>query len=58
MGAKRENPMLKCSKLNLTWMLLGILLVGGIYCLSHNNVDQVVVSESKTFMEFVRTVLK
>lgn len=39
-------------------MFLGILLVGGIYCLSYNNVDQVVVSESKHFAEFVKTVLK
>jgi len=39
-------------------MFVGILIIGGIYCLSYYDVDEVVVSESKTFFEFVRTVLK
>ena len=44
--------------LKLLWMVVGIIIVGGIYFLSYYNVDEAVVSESKTFMEFVRTVLK
>jgi len=39
-------------------MVVGIIIVGGIYFLSYYNVDEAVVSESKTFFEFVRTVLK
>jgi len=39
-------------------MFVGILVMGGIYCLSYYNVEEAVVSESKTFFEFVRTVLK
>lgn len=44
--------------LKLLWMVVGIIIVGGIYFLSYYNVDEAVVSESKTFFEFVRTVLK
>ena len=44
--------------LNIVWMFVGILLIGGIYCLSYYNVDETVVSESKNFMEFVRAVLQ
>lgn len=59
MAPKRENRMLKNEVyLKALWMVVGIIIVGGIYCLSYFNVDEAVVSESKTFMEFVRTVLK
>ena len=51
---KRMSPKL----LNVMWMFVGILVMGGIYCLSYYNVEEAVVSESKTFFEFVRTVLK
>ena len=51
---KRMNRKL----LNIVWMFVGILLIGGIYCLSYFNVDETVVSESKNFMEFVRAVLQ
>ena len=51
---KRMSPKL----LNIIWMFVGILLIGGIYCLSYFNVDETVVSESKNFMEFVRAVLQ
>ena len=51
---KRMSPKL----LNIVWMFVGILLIGGIYCLSYYNVDETVVSESKNFMEFVRAVLQ
>ena len=44
--------------LNIVWMFVGILLIGGIYCLSYFNVDETVVSESKNFMEYVRAVLQ
>jgi len=44
--------------LKVLWMFVGILVMGGIYCLSYYNVEEAVVSESKTFFEFVRTVLK
>ncbi len=44
--------------LNIVWMFVGILLIGGIYCLSYFDIDEAVVSESKNFMEFVRAVLQ
>jgi len=40
------------------WMVVGVIIMGGVYFLSYYDVDEVVVSESKTFFEFVRTVLK
>ena len=43
---------------NVLWLLIGAIIVGGIYLLSYHNVDEAVVSESKTFFEFVRTVLQ
>ncbi len=59
MAPKRENRMRTHDVgLKILWMVVGIVIVGGIYCLSYYNVDEAVVSESKTFMEFVRTVLK
>ena len=45
-------------KINVMWMVVGIIIMGGVYFLSYYNVDEAVVSESKTFIEFVRTVLK
>lgn len=39
-------------------MFVGILLIGGIYCLSYFDIDEAVVSESKNFMEYVRAVLQ
>jgi len=45
-------------KTNLMWMVVGVIIMGGVYFLSYYNVDEAVVSESKTFFEFVRTVLK
>ena len=51
---KRMSPKL----LNVMWMTVGIIVIGGIYCLSYFDFDKVVMSESKTFFEFVRAVLQ
>ena len=51
---KRMSPKL----LNVMWMIVGVLIIGGIYCLSYFDVDQALVNESKNFMEFVRAVLQ
>ena len=51
---KMKVPM----KTNLMWMVVGVVIMGGVYFLSYYDVDEAVVSESKTFIEFVRTVLK
>ena len=53
-----RKKMMNRKLLNIVWMFVGILLIGGIYCLSYYNVDETVVSESKNFMEFVRAVLQ
>ena len=45
-------------KINALWMVVGVIIMGGVYFLSYYDVDEAVVSESKTFFEFVRTVLK
>ena len=63
MEAERKKRMLlkkglKNNLLNIMWLLVGVIVIGGIYCLSHHNVDEAVVSESKTFFEFVRAVLQ
>tara|TARA_B110000467_G_scaffold113344_1_gene103770 strand:- start:637 stop:786 length:150 start_codon:yes stop_codon:yes gene_type:complete len=44
--------------LNIAWMFVGALLVGGIYCLSYFGVDKVMVSESMNFFDFVRAALQ
>jgi hypothetical protein len=49
-----KNPKL----LNIVWMFVGILLVGGVYCLSYFDIDQTMVSESKNFFDFVRAALQ
>ena len=43
---------------NLMWAFIGVIVVGGIYCLSVNNVDETVLSEGKKITDYVRTVLK
>lgn len=58
MEVERKKRMRASNLLNFVWLMVGVLLVGGIYCLSYNNIDQAVVSESKHFAEFVKTVLK
>ena len=51
---KMKVPM----KNNLMWLLVGVIVIGGIYFLSYYDVDEAVVSESKTFFEFVRAALR
>jgi hypothetical protein len=57
MVAERKN-MKAQMKINALWMVVGVIIMGGVYFLSYYDVDEAVVSESKTFFEFVRTVLK
>mgnify|MGYP006892460842 FL=1 len=58
MGVERKIRMSLRLSLKLLWMFVGVLVIGGIYFLSYYDVDETVVSESKTFFEFVRTVLQ
>ena len=60
MGVERKKRMkvIKNNCLNVLWLLIGAIVIGGIYLLSYHNVDEAVVSESKTFFEFVRAVLQ
>ena len=54
-----ERKKMKVSmKNNLMWLLVGVIVIGGIYFLSYYDVDEAVVSESKTFFEFVRAALR
>ena len=57
MEAERKKMKVQLQN-NLMWMVVGVIIMGGVYFLSYYEVDEVVVSESKTFFEFVRTVLK
>lgn len=57
MAVKREKRMNSIG-LRCLWMLVGFMLVGGIYCLSYNNVDETVVSQTTNFVNYMRTVLK
>ncbi len=57
MVAERKNMKAQI-KINVMWMVVGVIIMGGVYFLSYYDVDETVVSESKTFFEFVRTVLK
>lgn len=54
-----ERKKMKVSmKTNLMWMVVGVVIMGGVYFLSYYDVDEAVVSESKTFFEFVRAALR
>jgi len=57
MAVKKEKRMNSIG-LRCLWMLVGFMLVGGIYCLSYNNVDETVVSQTTNFVNYMRTVLK
>jgi len=50
--------LMKSNCINILWLLIGAIVIGGTYLLSYHNVDEAVVSESKTFFEFVRAVLQ
>ena len=43
--------------LRVLWMMIGVIIMGGVYFLSSHNVDEVVVSESKAIIDYIRTVL-
>ena len=58
MEAGRWKMMKNPKLLNIVWMFVGILLVGGVYCLSYFDIDQTMVSESKNFFDFVRAALQ
>ena len=63
MGVGRKKRMslkkqLQSNCVNILWLLIGAIIIGGIYLLSYHGVDEAVVSESKTFFEFVRAVLQ
>ena len=57
MAVKKEKKMNSIG-FRCLWMLVGFILVGGIYCLSYNNVDETVVSQTTNFVNYMRTVLK
>ena len=57
MEAGRKNMKLQM-KNNLLWMIVGVIIMGGVYFLSYYDVDEAVVSESKIFFEFVRAALR
>ena len=57
-GRKKRMKLMKSNCLNVLWLLIGAIVIGGTYLLSYHGVDEAVVSESKTFIEFVRTVLR
>jgi hypothetical protein len=40
------------------WLLVGAIVIGGVYLLSYHGADDAVVSESKNFLEFVRATLR
>lgn len=54
MGVVKMN----LNMVNVMWAFLGIIIIGGIYFLSSNNVDEVVLTEGKKITDYVRTVLK
>ena len=63
MGVGRKRKMilkkrLQNNLLNFMWLVIGAITIGGVYLLSYHGVDDVVVSESKNFFEFVRAVLR
>ena len=55
---KKRMKVIKNNCLNVLWLLIGAIVIGGIYLLSYHGVDEAVVSESKNFFEFVRAVLQ
>ena len=57
MAVKKEKRMNSIG-LRCLWMLVGFILVGGIYFLSYNNVDEAVVGQTTKIVDYIRTVLK
>lgn len=43
--------------LRVLWMLVGVIIMGGVYLLSYNNVDELAVTETNHLIDYIRTVL-
>ena len=59
MAVKREiGKMMKLSvSLKCLWILVGIIIMGGVYLLSYNNVDEMAVNETTRLVYYLRAVL-
>ena len=55
---KMDDKLCLCFSVRVMWTVVGFVLVGGIYLLSYNNVDETVVSQTTNFVNYMRTVLK
>lgn len=59
---KMDDKLCLCFSVKVMWTVVGFILIGGVYLLSYNNVDETVLSEGKRIMplvtDYVRTVLK
>ena len=50
--------MMKLSvSLKCLWILVGIIIMGGVYLLSYNNVDEMAVNETTRLVYYLRAVL-
>ena len=62
MEVKREKGMddklCLCFRVKCFWIVVGFILIGGIYLLSYNDVDETVITEGSRIVDYVRTVLK
>ena len=47
-----------CFSVKVLWTVVGFILIGGVYLLSYNNVDETVVTEGSRIVDYMRTVLK
>jgi len=43
--------------LRVLWMLIGVILMGGVYLVSYNHVDKLAVTETNHLIDYLRTVL-
>jgi hypothetical protein len=62
MGVEKEKGMndklCLCFSVKVLWTAVGFILIGGVYLLSYNNVDETVITEGSRIVDYVRTVLK
>jgi hypothetical protein len=63
MGVERKKKMslkkqLHNNCINILWLLIGAIIIGGVYLLSYFDIDETMVSESKNFFDFVRAALQ
>ena len=55
---RMDDKLCLCFSLKVMWTIVGFIVIGGVYLLSYNDIDESVVTEGNRIVDYMRTVLK